>query len=444
MRRSRPALGPLALALASLPALALAQQAPPAAPAPEAKQEEKKPEKPPRWTAVRAGEVYTVTHGVLRDVTILAKDGRITAIARDLKLPDKTEVIDASARRVYPGLVAYNSFGIVGSPPQDATDVFSLNMVLALSQGITSVGFGETVAKLTYGTLEGHVLGQRTPVLNLTLRSAQMKARLRDDLDKVRDYQREVRAHKRRLAEGDTKSQPPKPLTGRQAGYLKLLEGELWAHVRADEARDLAEVCDLAEVYGFKVMIEGAAEGWTMAGRLGRLGCRAIVSPRDRRPEDPSTNRPNGWSIENAAILHKSGVPVVLMSEQAGVGLWGLAGRDLFTLPLEGAFAVRGGLPAAEALKALTLNPARFMGVDDQIGSIEVGKDMDLVVTSGDLLHYRTLPELTIVNGRVAYDRSKDSLLRAVPAPGKEPELPVLWPRRPGSKEPEMPKAERD
>jgi amidohydrolase family protein len=436
---SRPTLsqacGLALLSLAASASLASAQSRPtrssrpaPSKPAPK-KEEKKKDKKPDRFFAVHAGQVYTVSGGVLRDVTILSKNGKIVAIGRDLELPKKTEVLDAKRYRVYPGLVAYNSFGLVGSA--DSTDVYSLEMAIGLSTGITTVGAGNTVAKLTWGTLEGHIVGPRETTIRLTLRSAQQRKKLRQALDQVVQYKRTVREYNLARQRGE-KPTAPKPLKGKQALFARLLSGQVWAYARADARADLARLVELATHYGFRVMLEGGAEAWTMAPELSRAGFRVIVVPRSRRSESRTSNKATGWSIENAAILHKHGIPVTIMSKSAGIGLWGLAGSDLFTLPLEGAFAVRGGLPQAEALKGLTLNPARFMGVEDRVGSIEVGKDCDLVVTRGDLLHYETLPEWTVVNGRIAYDKAKDTLLRHVRArdvQGKNLDVPLLWPR---------------
>lgn len=389
----------------------------------------KKDKKKDRYFAVHAGQVYTVSGPVLRDVTILSKNGKIVEIGRDLHLPKKTEVLDAKKYRVYPGLVAYNSFGLVGGA--DSTDVYSLEMAIALSTGITTVGQGNTIAKLTWGTLEGHVVGAREMTIRLSLRSAAQRKKLRKALDGVVDYRRKAREYKAALRRGE-KPTKLKPLKGKQAMFAKLLSGEVWGYARADSRADLAQLVELATRYGFRVTLEGGAEAWTMASEISRAGFRVIVVPRSRRSENPTLSRQTGWSIQNASILHKHGIPVVIMSRSAGIGLWGLAGSDLFTLPLEAAFAVRGGLPEAEALKGLTLNPARFMGVSDRVGSIEVHKDCDLVITRGDLLHYETLPEWTVVNGRIAYDKEKDSLLshvRSRDIQGKNLDVPLLWPR---------------
>ena len=425
------------------PSRAAAARAAAAKKAAEAKKKkaEEKPEPPPRWFAVHAGQVHTVTQGVLRDVTILSRNGRIHAIGRDLSLPKGTEVLDAKGKRVYPGLIAYNSFGIVASNPEHGTDVFGLNLVIALSQGITTVGAGNSIAKLTYGTLEGHLLGPRPTLLRLRLNGAANKARLRADLDKVREYQRDLREHQLALKRGEKDHAAPKKLSGKLGAYLGMLQGSVWATVKADRRQDLNEVATFAETYGFRVLIEGGAEAWTMAPRLARVGCRVVVNPRgrDSAREDTSSQRPSGWTIENAKILHQHGIPLTIVTQSGGIGLWGLAGNDLFTLSLEAGFAIRGGLPQTAALEALTLQPARFMGVDDRLGSIEVGKDMDLVVLKGDLFRYTNLPEWTIVNGRIAYDKAKDTLLKHVrPRDLKQPEPPViLWPRRKDSAQPE-------
>jgi cytosine/adenosine deaminase-related metal-dependent hydrolase len=98
-------------------------------------------------------------------------------------------------------------------------------------------------------------------------------------------------------------------------------------------------------------------------------------------------------------------------------------------LPMEAAFAVRGGLPEAAALEAITIGAARVLGLEGRIGSIEEGKDGDFIVCDGDLLHYNTLVQWTIVNGRVAYDKEKESLFAHIrPRDGSEGKVIQFWP----------------
>jgi imidazolonepropionase-like amidohydrolase len=145
---------------------------------------------------------------------------------------------------------------------------------------------------------------------------------------------------------------------------------------------------------------------------------------------DESTNRPTGATIENARILHEHGVPVAV-AVRGYISTGGMAGRDLQHLPMEAAYAVRGGLPDKEAIKAITINPARILGIDDRVGSIEIGKDADFIIVDGDLLHYQTHVRWTVVNGRIAYDRLKDTLFDHLPSDLEDDIQPPVdhWPR---------------
>jgi len=441
----------LALLLATAPAFADGPDTPDAAtpepetPAPEEEPEEQEEAKDPdRWFAVTGGTVHTVSGPVLPGVTVLAKNGRIVELGADVTVPQSAKVIDAAGMHVYPGLVAFDSTGLVGTPPEDSTDVFGLNLTLGLSAGITTVRAGGAIAKLTYGTLDGHLLG-KSPLTNVDYSTPNNRRALRGYLEAVREHGRQVRAAQLARARGEDVKDPP-GLKGKLAGYAKLLRRESKALVSATTSRALTEIAELALTYGFQVVVTGGEEAWLVAPVLGRAGVQVVVVPRARRWRDRWREAASGWSIENAARLHAHGVQIAVMSQASGIGMGGLAGRDLLTLPLEAAFTVRGGLDPEAALAAVTLGPARVLGVDDQIGSLDVGKDCDLVIARGDLLHYETLAEYTVVNGRVAYDKEQDSLLRHVrprDLEGVNREIPQLWPRGAGEPEPELPQEER-
>ena len=83
-------------------------------------------------------------------------------------------------------------------------------------------------------------------------------------------------------------------------------------------------------------------------------------------------------------------------------------GNDLNTPHFDAAFAVRGGLDNRKALRTITLDAARVIGADRRIGSIEPGKDADLLILDGDPLHYKTFPEIAIVNGKIVYEKDKE------------------------------------
>ena len=110
-------------------------------------------------------------------------------------------------------------------------------------------------------------------------------------------------------------------------------------------------------------------------------------------------------------MLHDRGVPVAVIPGSQGIATWGLVGQDLFTMPVEAAYAIRGGLSRQAALESITITAARVLGIDDYVGSLEVGKDADVIVTDGDILHYKTMVYYSVVNGRLAYDKAEESLL---------------------------------
>jgi imidazolonepropionase-like amidohydrolase len=101
---------------------------------------------------------------------------------------------------------------------------------------------------------------------------------------------------------------------------------------------------------------------------------------------------------------------------------------------MEAAFAVRGGLPEDAALRSITIDAARILGIDHRVGSLEIGKDGNFMITDGDPLHYMTHVRWTVVNGRLVYDKQKDSLFSHIRPNGDRDAPPPddYWPRRLG------------
>ncbi|HEX9793060.1 MAG TPA: amidohydrolase family protein [Planctomycetota bacterium] len=357
--------------------------------------------------AIVGGRIHTVTDGVIHQGTVLVRAGRIEAVGAQVSVPAGARVIDATGMHVYPGLVATDASGLLGRPPKpaDSFDPFSLTVDLALSGGLTTVHNNGVVGKLTRGTLEGHIL-RENPFVELSYSSTSPTSRrkLVEDLEKAREFLRQRHAAERARADGDKDAKDPSD-KGVNKDLVELLEGRRTAQLQGSNARDLLAVVDLLERFPMRAVVGSGIEAWTVAPQLGRAGVMVVVSPRQKNWADDRFNRPNGWSIENARILHDAGVRFTLQPRSSSISTGGIAGRDLLTLPMEAAFAIRGGLPQAAALKAITLDAARILGVEDRIGSIEAGKDADLIVTDGDLFDYRTFVQWAVVNGRVAYDK---------------------------------------
>ncbi len=366
----------------------------------------KKKEDEERWFAVVHGDVHTGTGAVLRDATVLSRNGVIEAIGHEIDVPPGTETLDATGLRVYPGLVAINSSGLLGSGAGDFADIvdpFNSRMVLALSSGLTTVGQSNTALKLKRREIEGVVLREK---FLSTVAFTSGKRDWIEKFDKAAKYLREYRDWEEKKKEDKELKEPP--ATGVDSTARAILEGKVLARFNASNREDLLDVARLAQRYGFRPVIDGCVEGWTVADELGRAGAFAVITPRDRRDKEEQLVRPGGSSIENAAILHRSGVQVCVIPATVSVDLGGIAGRDILHLAIEAGFAVRGGMSDQAALESITINPARILGVSHRVGSLEVGKDCDLIVTDGDVLHYQSLVQYTVVEGKIVYDKAQE------------------------------------
>lgn len=390
-----------------------------------------KEEKKAVYTALVGGDLQTVTQGVLKGGTLLMKDGKIFKIGPVVELPECTIKIDVTGKRVLPGFVAASARNLGIAPAAgkiaDALDPFSESVKLALAGGITSAyvepstgGTGVfggapppsgpgAVIKMTYGTLDGMLLAEPAGVSLAAWITGSPSERyeIRENLTKAKAALEKERDFEKRRAENKLKPDEKAPrATGIVETYVKLLKGELAARLPAAHVEELRRALDLINEFRFKAVLTDVLEGWTLPDEIGRARAYCLVEPRAKEHAPRNSLRPAGSSIEQAAILRKAGVKFALLPPNANVGTGGTAGRDLLTLPLEGAFAIRGGLDEQTALEAITITAAELCGVDARIGSLEEGKDADVVVLDGDPFDYRTFVELTFVNGKLLYEKA--------------------------------------
>lgn len=374
------------------------------------KKDDKEAKKEDRWFAVVGGDVYTGTGAVLRGATVLAKNGKIEKVAFDVDLPPDTKTLDATGYRVYPGLVAISSQGLLGnasSDYDDTIDPFNSRMILGLATGITTTGSGSTAVKLKRFSVDGAVLNEKIfAVFSWSNRAPRAKGELREKFTGAAEYLRQYREWERKVKEQKDLPEPSKRNV--DSSCLAVLKGEQTAKFVSSDRDELLGIARLSVEFGFRPVIEGAQEGWTVADELGRAGARVVLTPRDRRQKDEQQAREGGTSIENAAILHRAGVPVAIVPSTEGVDLGGIAGRDIIHLPVEVGFAVRGGLSEQAALESITIVPARMLGISHRVGSLEVGKDCDLIVTDGDVLHYKSFVQWAVVDGKQVYDKERE------------------------------------
>ncbi len=191
---------------------------------------------------------------------------------------------------------------------------------------------------------------------------------------------------------------------------LKLVKKEIPLRTEAFSAEQMREAIALAKELDYNLILDGVHEAWLIAGELGSAKVQTVLTPRSRRRPQPGRDDTTGSSIETSSFLEKAGVPFTVAPLGNSVSLDGLPGRDLTSIALEAAFAVRGGCSEATALEALTIVPARMMGLADRIGSIEEGKDADLLILDGNPLDYRTYVEKAVIGGKVYYDRMREKI----------------------------------
>jgi imidazolonepropionase-like amidohydrolase len=264
------------------------------------------------------------------------------------------------------------------------------------------------VIKLAYGDIAGMLVAE-DPFYSLPASSLVGPFNLyswRENIKKARTYLDELAQYEadKEAGKKDIK-EPRKPVDD---GLIRLVKKEIPLRISVDSAEGIRSMVALARELDYRLVIDGAAESWVVAEELGKAGVSVVLTPRSRRRPQPGREDSTGISIETPGILQKASVSFAVTALSSGVSLNGLAGRDLTSLPLEAAFAVRGGADESTALAALTIVPARILGLDDRIGSIETGKDADLLILDGGPLDYRTYVETAIVDGKVRYRRAED------------------------------------
>jgi imidazolonepropionase-like amidohydrolase len=170
---------------------------------------------------------------------------------------------------------------------------------------------------------------------------------------------------------------------------IPVVEGRMPLLADVHRASDIRAVLRLAREERIKLILNGAEEGWKVAPEIAAAGVPVILNPISDRPVDFESL---GSTLENAARLQAAGV-VIAIEGQGGANRANEARYNAGN-------AVAHGLPPAAALAALTINPAKMFGVADRVGSLEPGKDADLVVWSGDPFEPLSRPQLILIEGK--------------------------------------------
>lgn len=403
--------------------------------------------KPKRHVAIVGGDVYLGTGQRLTGATVLIGDDKIRAVGHNLELPTGTVIIDAKGRTVSPGFVCVLGSGMGAgrsAPFVDSVNPFDPEIKQALAAGVTaflagSPGGGNTpsgdnaVIKLAFGEVAPMVLRENTVVGMSVPLSLGDKQRFQELVKKAKEHQAAMADFPRKKA-ADPNAKAPDVPPGTER-ILKVLSGEarLWVSLAGgggmnpfgggrrggggggNDVPAIESALEIARLLGVGVVLQKPTSAWLVPDAIAATGSMVVLSPRDRVPADPAAPDTTGSNLASAAILAAAGVPVAVtcpggMFGGTGVGTGGILGQDLNTPHIDAAFAVRGGLDNRKALRTLTLDAARILGVESRIGSLEPGKDADILILDGDPLHYRSLVITAVVNGKIVYEKDKEPL----------------------------------
>ncbi len=266
------------------------------------------------------------------------------------------------------------------------------------------------VIKMSYGSIDGMLVkeGAFYDVNRGALSGSLNHHVWREQISKARQYLKDQAAHEQATREGKKENPPRKTVSD---DLLRLVRGELRLRIPANSQSEIRAALALADELDYKVVLRDVVEGWSVSDLLAEQDAMVTFTPRNRRNARSGEEDRTGSWIEQSRVFQEAGVPFSITALSSSISLNGLAGRDLTSLPLEAAFAVRGGCSEAEALKAITLTAAKMLGIEDRVGSIDVGKDADILILDGAPLDYRAYVETAIVNGQVVYEREKDRAL---------------------------------
>jgi len=377
--------------------------------------------------AVKARIVHTAAGAPIADGVVLVRGGKIAAVGKqsEIKLPAGIEVLEAAV--VTPGLVdAHCSLGLAGilnyehdrdelerseaiQPELRALDAYNPKEPLiewVRGFGVTTVHTGHApgavisgqsiIVKLRGNTVDEAVLNP-SAMLTATLGEgatsradksqpgtrSKAAALLREELVKAQAF-----VEKRKKAEDEGK--PVERDLGMEA-LARVLSGELPMLVTAQRAQDIATALRLAREFDFKLVLDGAAESYRMLEELKAAGVPVIVHPTMFRAVGETEN----LSLETPGVLRKAGLKVAL---QTGYEAYVPRSRVLL---FEAAEAAAYGLSFDDALALVTIEPARLLGLEKRLGSLETGKDADLALYDGDPFEYTTHCVGVVIDGNV-------------------------------------------
>jgi imidazolonepropionase-like amidohydrolase len=380
--------------------------------------------------AIVGGRIVPVVGDVIEGGTVLVSGGRITAVGSNVTVPDGVGVVDARGHWVLPGFVeAHGHVGVheegngwAGQDTNELTDPVGARFRAldainpddegfrdALSGGVTSVVVkpgsgnpigGQTVAVKSWGRIVDEMvfaqpcsvksaLGEnpkrvygekkQTPSTRLGVASV-----IRDAFRRAQDYRGQ-----REAAERDGK---PFDRNSDSEVLVSVLEGDVPWCQHCHRADDIATALRLADEFGYRLVINHGTEGHLLGDVLAARGIPVILGPLLTSRSKVEVNQ---RSLRNPGLLAAAGVQIALTTDHPVV--------PINFLVYQAILSVKEGLDRETALRAITINPARMLGLDARVGSLQVGKDADLVLWDGDPLEIMSRARVVWIEGRQVY-----------------------------------------
>jgi imidazolonepropionase-like amidohydrolase len=394
---------------------------------------------------IQNATILTVTHGNIEHGSILIQGGKIAAVGTDVKAPAGALVIDANGQYVMPGIIdchshiavegSVNEAGPAVSSMANIADVLNpedISIYRDLAGGVTvanilhgsanPIGGQTVVIKLRWGKSPSELpfqgalpgikfaLGENPKRSNFTpppgvpprypATRLGVEEVIRQAFTEAREYKKQWDDYNQRKAAGEQNLMPPRRNETLEP-LVEVLEGKRYVHSHCYRADEILMLLRVAKEFGFKVRtFQHVLEGYKVADEISASGAGGSTFS-------------DWWAYKaeaydaipyNAALMTERGVVVSINSDDA---------EEASHLNQEAAKAIKyGGMSANDALKLVTLNPAIQLGIDSRVGSIDVGKDADLVIYNHDPLSVYAVVQKTLIDGQVYFDRQRDIALR--------------------------------
>jgi len=401
-----------------------------------------------KLVAITNATIMTASNGTIEKGTIVIRDGKIAAVGADVPVPAGAKIIDGTGKYVTPGIIDAHSHSAAEAINEGTLSITSMvriedvlrqdgiSLYRQLAGGTTTlnilhgsantIGGQNAVVKLRYGLpvdslkFEGappgikFALGENVRQTNRNLQPGQQGRFPRTRMgveDLLRDAFTRAQEYRRDWQQYDAKKKAAKTAAERAAlippardleldALVEVLEGKRLVHCHSYRADEILMMLRVAKDFGFRVAtFQHVLEGYKIADELAKAGSGASTFA------DEWAYKMEAWDAipYNAALMAERGVVVTINSDSDE------RARRLYQ---EAAKAMHyGGASEQEALKMITLNAAKQLGIDKRVGSIDVGKDADLAIFTAHPFAPNARVDMTLIDGRVFFDRATSPTL---------------------------------